>query len=137
MEFIKTENRDEFLYRETDDTGTYEIGICPVLYGFRVKGGKVNSVCYEINWCAGNEQEVIVGLFVCLKNIMKCRSVEQGFKGLLTHSDIKPFFKDAAFVEWLAHTVENTKPTAEWETRASIPDLHAAKNDYLKTVWTT
>lgn len=135
MEFNVAENRHEFLYRETDESGIYEIGICPVIFGFRVKGGLVKGVQYEIDWCAGNSREMIIGLFASLKIIMRERTVSQGFTGLPIRSEVKPFFNDAKFIKWLTDAISDKSPASEI-SKLNIPNLHTLKDEYLETVWT-
>lgn len=42
--------------RIVSEDGTIEIGIHPVMFGFRVVGGYTKAQWYEIDWCGGADQ---------------------------------------------------------------------------------
>lgn len=100
MKFIEAEDNVEAgLYqRMISDDNKIEMGIYPVLFGYRIRAGYVGDCAYHIDWCAGNDQKIITLLYSILKNIL-----ESGFdmKKLPGSSAIKPFYNDVAFTSFV------------------------------------
>lgn len=130
MNFKPAEPNRNFIHREVSESGTVEIGVYPVMFGFRVRAGFINNDYVHIDWCCGNNQFVIERMYSVLKSIFSKREEDAYcFKGLLSHSEIKPFFKDEKFVMWISkHIPEDFK-------EESLPDLHALKAKYMEELF--
>lgn len=106
MKFISAEDNEEInLYqRMVSDCGKVEIGIYPVMFGYRVRAGFVNDVAFFVDWCAGDDQTQIELLYAILKNIL-----ESGYdlRKLPPVSKIKPFYNDAEFLKLIESLVVN------------------------------
>ena len=105
MKFIEAENTDDLLQRIVSEDGKIEIGIYPVIFGYRVRGGYVGNMWCEIDWCGGADQSQLELLYSIAKNILEDKGT---FSGLPTVSRIKPFFKDDEFVTHI--NAMTTKP---------------------------
>jgi len=82
----------------------FEIGVHPVIFGYRIIGGYVGSNSIELNWCCGDNKVVVYATLKIMQNILeKGVTVEE----LPFASDIKPWPKDDAFIEKLAKFTNN------------------------------
>ncbi len=58
MKFKQEDNDDlELFQRLVSEDGTIEMGIHPVIFGYRVRAGYVGNMFYELDWCGGDKQE--------------------------------------------------------------------------------
>ena len=130
MNFKSAELNEGFIFREVSENGLIEIGIYPVMYGFRVKAGFTKNDYYHIDWCCGNDQFFIERIYSILKDILSKREENYYcFKNILTHSEIKPLFNDKYFLKWLSrHIPVNLK-------EETLPDLHILKDKYMNDVF--
>lgn len=106
MKFLKAEDTKYYFERLVSEDGKIFLGIHPVMFGFRVRGGYIEDEwgC-AIDWCGGDDQTLVEMLYSIAKNILE----NQGsFLDLPTASKIKPFFNDKDFVELINSKV--TKP---------------------------
>lgn len=52
--FHKAEPDENFpLYRAVSEDGSYEVGLTPMLFGVRVRAGRVGAMSADIDYCAG------------------------------------------------------------------------------------
>lgn len=111
MEFIDWFPGENYLYREISLNCTVEIGISPVLFGYRVIAGFYNDTGVQLNWCAGDSQEQVITLFRAMKSILCARAEPEKnmeyslFRDLPRVSNIKPYFNDPEFCDWLFKTI--------------------------------
>ena len=98
MKFVKADDQEEksMFQRIVSEDGTIEIGIHPVMFGFRVVGGYTKSQWYEIDWCGGSDQSQVELLYSIAKNILENKGT---FEGLPNCSRVKPFYNDREFVD--------------------------------------
>ncbi len=80
------------------------LGVCmalhPVLFGWRVIGYYENDFGLSLNWCAGNDHANVERLYSLMRSVLLAREDGPGaFRGLPGVSSIKPFHRDARFVE--------------------------------------
>lgn len=88
--FVKAENADYLKNRYVCEN--IEIGVYPVLYGYRVQAGKINNGCYELDYCCGAEQKSVDLIFSIVKTILE--KYDLNFK-VFPFQNIKPVFNDA------------------------------------------
>lgn len=103
--FIQTKNTDVYFQRLISEDGKIELGVYPVMFGYRIRAGFVGSFCSEIDWCGGNDQMQVELLYSIAKNILESKG---NFNELPICSKIKPFYKDDEFVEFINSMI--TKP---------------------------
>lgn len=129
MEFRQAQP-NELMFRLVDTTGTVEMGVGLVIYGFRVRAGRVGSSCYDLDWCAGAKQEHVEILYSTMRYILEQRAPHRTFyHGLPGSSRIKPFFNDWSFcaeiASYLPDGYEHAKlPDVAAERKAHQERLH-------------
>lgn len=83
----------------------YFIGRYPVMFGERLRAGKMFSGACDIDVCCGDSKEAYDKLRLIYGAKIE-RNRKEGkpiFSGLREKSDIKPYFNDPEFVEWLTN----------------------------------
>lgn len=109
--------------RILSEDGKIEIGIHPVMFGYRVRAGYVGDSYVHLDWCGGDDHSSIEILYSIAKNILEDRG---HFKGVPSHSNIKPFYKDMEFMaEIMKHTTEPlqiVKLPPLWQFRQRMMD---------------
>lgn len=88
--FEKTNNTEYLKSRYVCEN--VEIGVYPVLYGYRVQAGYINTGCYELDYCCGAEQKNVDLIFSIVKTILEKNDLN--FK-IFPFQNIKPVFNDA------------------------------------------
>jgi len=122
IKFIPAED-SEVYQRLVSEDGKIEMGIYPVMYGYRVRAGYVGSMCCELDWCGGDDQSQLELLYSICKNILESKG---NFSNIPIRSEIKPFYKDAEFVE-----VINSLTTKPLEI-VKLEPLYESKNKLFK-----
>lgn len=88
--------------------GDYFIGKHRVLFGYRLRAGKLYAGVVDIDLCCGDSEPAYQGAFRLYKGVME-RNLEQKrpiFEGLPPMTEIKPYFKDPKFMKWYAELAE-------------------------------
>ncbi len=118
MEFVKISDTKDYLnrYAINLDGKKFEVSIHPVMFGYRIIGGFIDSNVLEFNWCCGNDKFI---LHFTQKVLM--RFIEQGvpLKNIPFCSDIKPWPKDKEFVERITKLMVNPVMFAEMIDRVN------------------
>lgn len=105
INFIAAPSYINLVQRVISEDNKIEIGVLPVIYGFRVRAGYVGAGGCEIDWCCGNLQSMVeLGYFVCKKLLSQGCS----FSDMPSSSRIKPFYKDMPFIEWLFSKLDDS-----------------------------
>lgn len=125
IKFIKAENNleNQLYQRLVSEDGKIEMGIHPVMFGYRVVAGYTGSQFLELNWCGGDDQSQVELLYSIAKNILEQKG---NFEGLPLVSEIKPFYNDKKF---LALVMDQIKQPLEL---INLEPLHLNKQDLLK-----
>lgn len=129
MKFLPAEDGiEQGLYqRLVSEDGKIELGIHPVMYGYRVCAGYTKNQWYEIDWCGGSDHANVEMLYSIAKNILENKG---DFIGIPSRSNIKPFFNDVSFVGAINSLVikplQIVKLNPLWKDRYKlINNLHA------------
>jgi hypothetical protein len=85
MKFTAAESRSETGYIKTwlSENEVWEIGIYPVMFGFRVRAGKTNSLGVDIDYCAGNDPVFLGQLLTTVMSIL------ESFSEALTSAELR------------------------------------------------
>jgi hypothetical protein len=102
---MKSAEDNDLYQRLVSEDGKIEMGIYPVIFGYRVRAGYAGQMSYELDWCGGDDQTQVELLYSIMKNILEKNN---SFKGVPMNSTIKPFYNDALFVDYINSLV--TKP---------------------------
>ncbi len=113
-------------HRHVSQHGNIELGIHPVLFGYRVRAGFIGAGIYELDWCGGDKQSDIELLFTIARRILTDRI---NFNGIPKHSKIKPFYKDSEFIDILTELSEQSNSSLSVE---KIPDINLFRQDLFK-----
>lgn len=109
-----------------------EIGICPVMYGYRIRAGKENCGWCDLDYCAGAEQSYVQLIFNLVINSLRKRINQVGvyrcFEEFLIQK-IKPMFNDVVCFDALL------KMTSGIELEViELPILHPLKLEWLRQI---
>ena len=89
---VKAEDTEYLKTRYVDLEHNIEVGIYPVLFGWRVHAGEIDSGCYELDYCCGNQQlnvDLILSIVITI-----LQKNDANFK-VFPFQDFKPVFNDA------------------------------------------
>lgn len=105
MKKTTDDNSAQIFERLISEDGKIEMGIHPVLFGYRVRAGYIGSMSYNFDWCGGDGQSQVEMLYSIAKNILEHKN---NFEGIPVCSKVKPFYNDPEFVKHIESLV--TKP---------------------------
>jgi hypothetical protein len=80
-----------------------EIGVYPVMFGFRIRAGIVGEGWCHLDYCAGNDQKEVENIYSLCISIMNKRITEFPF-------DDQTSSHDLAYVVFKDFPVQNVKP---------------------------
>lgn len=102
MKFHKAPSTPDLFLRVVDETNTIQIGIYRVMFGYRVRAGRVDDKFgVNLDWCGGDQIDNIVWLYNTCITILSQREPDNCFEGLPPVSQIKPAFNDKEFIKTL------------------------------------
>ena len=81
----------------------YIIGRYRVLFGYRIRGGKIGDMCFGFDVCCGTSTELLNKVQDIYSKFMR-KNLQDGnlyFAGLRGFSQIKPAHKDIDYMKWL------------------------------------
>jgi len=124
MTFVEKDNPGVmYAYLIQSEGGLIEIGLCPVIFGWRVRAGFSGRMYTEIDWCCGDDQVRVEYAFSAIKAILEKRSEDaNSFDGVPQFSKIKPYFNDVDFLAYL--TSLGTFPLVK------LPNIHELRSRY-------
>lgn len=92
--------------RVVSETGLVEVGVYPVLFGYRIRAGYVGDPMCIIDWCCGDSSKMLHSHYVALLLILRRREESGGcFHGIPRTSAIKPCWKDKEFCNDLSRVL--------------------------------
>lgn len=128
MEFKELENQvsENYIFRQESTCGKVEIGVWPVMFGYRVRAGFTGSLCCELDYCCGDNDIHVGFIYNYVKNIMEQQEVSRDMFRIFPRQNIKPFFKDAENYEKFCSLANDNMKIVK------LPNIHAGKIEYLK-----
>lgn len=114
-----------FFRHETED-GKWEVGIYPVLYGFRIRAGEVGSCMCRLDMCIGDNWLLMYAIFPIVCNIIEQRGHVPDIREWPA-AQIKPVWKDPEYMVQLSLMDEDPESRDEYE----IPDLQEIRQRHL------
>lgn len=105
--------------RYISENGRWELGVVPVIFGFRVRWGLAdNLMTYAGDYCAGSDQDFLVNLLITMIFIFSFLPEdipESELRKLLPVCQCKPINKDPCWQELktLAHRLAKEAEKAE------------------------
>lgn len=116
MKLIPSKDDPGSLYKRLiSEDGKIEMGIYPVIFGFRVRAGRIessgHSSWYDLDWCGGDDIKQIQLLYTICRTILEKRDSSSSlFSGLPPASRVKPFWKDEEFTDIITKAAGNLSP---------------------------
>jgi len=87
--FTPAKENDNGFYREVSEDGL-EIYVYPVMYGYRVRVGKIDANWCNIDYCAGADLTFLGVLYALVKGALR-----NGFDtNQFPRQDVKPYYND-------------------------------------------
>jgi hypothetical protein len=123
--FTETGDTEELLYRQVSDDNRIEMGVGPVMFGFRVRAGFTGDDGFYIDYCAGADVEFLKTLYaLVLLGLQKHRFAD------FPKQEMKPFYNDPVhFAELIKLTGATSDEIEDLRRLHNFPDLkkrHAA-----------
>lgn len=103
MKLIKAEDNENFFARLVSEDMKIEMGVYPVMFGYRIRAGYVNRMTVELDWCAGANQNDVETFYSTMKHIIETKGT---LEGIPTRSEIKPLMLDADFLISIGKLIE-------------------------------
>lgn len=124
MHFKLAKPNENFPFRYTYKN--IEVGIYPVLFGYRVRAGFIGSAGCEIDWCCGDNPHTIRTYFQLLIEILEWGAEKdlgkEIFTGIPLCSKIKPLVNDLDFLKEVLSIPRTEVPLI------TIPPLYQIRN---------
>jgi len=120
---------DDLLRCLSDDA--VEMGLYPVLFGWRVRAGKVGDMGVWCDWCCGDDPYIVFGGYSLMRRLLTA-GVE--LEALPRASDPKPFPNDASFMAVVKAWLEKVGGWAPQEEEAILKesfDLVALRKEFM------
>lgn len=101
MKFTPTPPDDGYLTRFVSESGAWEVGLGPVMYGIRVRAGRVGDGHYAVDLCGGADQfftaQLLASVTIVLEALPEHVSPGAVYKLFPTYR-VRPLHKDATFL---------------------------------------
>lgn len=133
INFVEAPTTENMACRRVSEDGKIEIGVYPVLFGFRVRAGYIGAWGPTIDWCCGNDP---VGLNIAYNFCLGLLGEGVPFCEFIPSTRVKPVFDDADFRKWLEDMVCKYKFSPENFRVIKLPPLLLIREVYEKHVFT-
>lgn len=100
-------DRQEDLFFNIISDGKVEMGIHRVMYGYRIRAGYVDEQWLHWDWCCGSNN-FLVSLTYGIARTLLTEGVD--FRDVPSHSRVKPWNKDEAFMWALDTKLKEVQP---------------------------
>lgn len=133
MKFIDDNNTNpqaELFYRKVSECGKIEIGVAPVLYGFRVRAGYTNDFMYHIDYCAGNNLDQVQRIYSIVLSILSART-HDFFEGFPVEH-VKPMHNNPQCFIKLIHLLGTNEVI-----NVKTPNIHNLKQNLFHELFST
>ena len=122
FERVPDSEEDKVYHRYVNEEYKIEIGLCPVLYGFRVQVAPVGCSTYCFNYCGGGDQYQVSKLFGMVLHILRGQDVPD--YSVFPREKIRPYFNSP-------EVLAEFERIAKGYTPEPLPPLHLVKNAFL------
>lgn len=122
-----TELDEGLLFKSVSECGRIEIGVYPVLFGFRIRAGFAGNMWYGIDYCCGSEQEDVEFIYTMTRNILEQQEFSQDIFKVFPYQERKPFFTDLENFDKFLRLIKAGPDFID----IKLPDIYAAKREYL------
>lgn len=125
MKLTKAPDSQYLKNRYVNEERQIEVGIWPVLYGWRVHAGKINDGAYQLDYCCGAKVEAVQIIQSLVISILEKNN---GNWLVFPHQNIKPVFNDIpCFLKMIELAQEHEK--------VEVPDLAVLRNEIMADIF--
>lgn len=111
--------------------GRVEMGLYPVIFGWRVRAGLVGEMSYHCDWCCGDDPMVVFGGYYLMRRLLEAGVM---LESLPRASKIKPWPKDDQFmndVKGLLDQVGGYSPQEEKQVFEEPINLAVLRKEFM------
>lgn len=97
MKFSSADPTDDLVVRLVSETGRWQVGVYPVLFGFRVRAGLTGTCWYALDYCAADNEIFLMQLLIAVVTILESYPedvTEQQISADFPRYQIKPIDRD-------------------------------------------
>jgi len=126
LKSVPDDKQNHLYFRHETLDGLWEVGIYPVLFGFRIRAGRVGDSYCCLDMCIGNNWLLMYALFPVVCKIIE----ERGHVPSMNEWPrvaIKPVWKDPEYLIQLNLMVRNPEDKEEYE----VPALDQIRQTFL------
>lgn len=105
--------------------GNVEISVMPVMFGYRVRGGILGELYFNLDWCAGDDLRFIGVLLEAMESLLEVH----GLNDLPSTSAYKPAFLDLPF---MARLVQLGAKAGHKHYAGHLKEIKELKCQYMK-----
>lgn len=117
---------DELLYRKVSEDGKIQIGVHPVIFGFRIRAGYVGCMAYELDYCAGADISQVELIYSMVLTILHNDIPFKSFP----NQNTKPMINDPnCFIKLISLIGDATIIPMK------TPKIHDMKRDYISNLF--
>jgi hypothetical protein len=82
----------------------YIIGRYRVMFGYRIRGGKIGDMVFGFDICCGRSEELLNCVHEKYSKLMRknLKSGKSYYEGLRSYSEVKPIHNDLEYMKWLS-----------------------------------
>lgn len=123
---VKAPDSQYLKARYINEEHNIELGIYPVIFGWRIHAGYIGDFYYHIDYCCGDKKDMVEFLLSVVKNILEKNNYD--FK-VLPNQNIKPVFNDR---ECFPNLIELA---GTFEKLEEVPDLYILRYEIMKEMF--
>jgi hypothetical protein len=102
MVFNRAEPDANFFQRWVSTGGKWEIGFTRMMFGVRIRVGRVGSLCVDLDYCAGADvrfqeelMRVVMTILIPVSEEVTCRQLSDIFPDY----EVRPIIKDKCWIQ--------------------------------------
>lgn len=129
MKFTRSNDdlNGQVFFRHICDEKSIEIGIYPVMFGFRIRARILDDMWYPIDYCGGAKHEEVEEIYNLVLNILKKQDTINW--SVFPSWEIRPIHKDLQCISALRNLAGDIIDPV------TIPDLHKIRADSFESIF--
>jgi len=123
---IKAADSKYLKARYIDVDKNVEVGIYPVIFGWRVKAGYIDTYSYELDYCCGANQKMVETILGIVKTILEKYNCDFS---IFPVQEIKPVFNDPLCFSQMLELAEGNAQLVE------VPELQTLRKEIMSSMY--